>query len=256
MKNIFKITLLLLIGIFIYSCKKGSEDPALSFRSRKARLTGKWVGTNYSSEINSITSNTNGQASSTKETISSGETEISINTESGTKTITASGTISFHTFEITKDGDYFYSLKYNTVATYNDSTPAGVKFTVTKKVSKTINKQGKWAFTGKFNGNKNKENVLLSLNSIKENTTTETNTLTNGVPSLVTLSEDSEKIHETGEVSEVWHITQLKNKYLKLDMEVKNSTTGKNSTTTAIGTIPNDLPLISNDGTINLSFKQ
>jgi hypothetical protein len=65
MKNIFKITLLLLIGIFLYSCKKGSEDPALSFRSRKARLTGKWVGTNYSSEINSITSNTNGQTSST-----------------------------------------------------------------------------------------------------------------------------------------------------------------------------------------------
>jgi hypothetical protein len=59
MKNIFKITLLLLIGTFFYSCKKGSEDPALSFRSRKARLTGKWVGTNYSSEINSITSNTN-----------------------------------------------------------------------------------------------------------------------------------------------------------------------------------------------------
>ena len=256
MKNIFKITLLLLIGTFFYSCKKGSEDPALSFRSRKARLTGKWVGTNYGSEINSTTANTNGQTSSTKETISSGETDISIKTESGTKTITASGTISFHTLEITKDGDYFYSLKYSTVATYNDSTPAGVKFTVTKKVSKTVNKQGKWAFTGKFNGNKNKENILLSLNSVKENTTTETNTVTNGVPSLTTQSEDSEKIHETGEVVEVWHITQLKNKYLKLDMEVKNSTTGKNSTTTALGTITNDLPLISNEGTINLNFKQ
>jgi hypothetical protein len=252
MKNILKITLLLLIGIFLYSCKKGSEDPALSFRSRKARLTGKWVGTNYSSEINSITSNTNGQTSSTKETISSGETDISIKTESGTKTITASGTISFHTLEITKDGDYFYSLKYSTVATYNDSTPAGVKFTVTKKVSKTINKQGKWAFTGKFNGNKNKENILLSLNSVKENTTTETNTVTNGVPSLVTESKDSEKIYQTGELAEVWHITQLKNKTLKLDMIIKNSTSGKNT----IGTNTNDSPVISNDGTINLSFKQ
>ena len=252
MKNILKITLLLLIGTFLYSCKKGSEDPALSFRSRKARLTGKWVGTNYSSEINSITSNTNGQTSSTKETISSGETEISINTESGTKTITASGSISFHTLEIIKDGDYFYSLKYNTVATYNDSTPAGVKFTVTKKVSKTINKQGKWAFTGKFNGNKNKENVLLSLNSVKENTTTETNTVTNGVPSLVTESKDSEKIYQTGELAEVWHITQLKNKTLKLDMIIKNSTSGKNT----IGTNTNDSPVISNDGTINLSIKQ
>ena len=252
MKNILKITLLLLIGIFLYSCKKGSEDPALSFRSRKARLTGKWVGTNYSSEINSITSNTNGQTSSTKETISSGETDISIKTESGTKTITASGTISFHTLEITKDGDYFYSLKYSTVATYNDSTPAGVKFTVTKKVSKTVNKQGKWAFTGKFNGNKNKENILLSLNSVKENTTTETNTVTNGVPSLVTESKDSEKIYQTGELAEVWHITQLKNKTLKLDMIIKNSTSGKNT----IGTNTNDSPVISNDGTINLSFKQ
>lgn len=256
MKNIFKITLLLLIGTFFYSCKKGPEDPAISFRSRKARLTGDWVGTNYSSEINSTSANTNGQTSSTKETINSGETEISIKTESGTKTITASGTVSFHNLEITKDGDYFYSLQYNTVANYNDTTATGTSLTITKKVSKTINKQGKWAFTGKLDGSKNKENVLLSLNSVKENTTIETTTVSNGNSSTVSNSIDTENIYQTGELAEVWQIVQLKNKILKLEMQVKNSNSGKNVTTNAIGTTTIDSPLISKEGTVSLNFKQ
>jgi hypothetical protein len=256
MKYILKIALLLLIGTVLYSCKKGDEDPAISFRTRKARLTGNWEGTNYSSEINFTNALTNRQTISSKETINAGGSDISIKTESDTKIITATGNISFHNLEITKDGNYFYSLQYNIVSSYPDSTPSGTKFTVSKKVSKTINKQGKWAFTGKLDGSKNKENVLFTLNSVKENITTETNTITNGVSSIVTKSDDTEEIYETGEIAEVWQIVQLKNKTLKLEMQVKNSNTGKSSTTTSIGTTSIDLPVISNEGIVNLGFKQ
>jgi hypothetical protein len=39
-------------------------------------------------------------------------------------------------------------------------------------------------------------------------------------------------------------------------MQVKNSNTGKSSTTTSIGTTSIDLPVISNEGIVNLGFKQ
>jgi hypothetical protein len=256
MKHLLNFAILLLLGTIFYSCKKGPEDPGISFRSRKARITGEWIGTNYSSEINSTIANTNAQTSTSKETISSGETDISIKTESGTKTITATGTINFHTFEITKDGDYFYSLQYNTVANYTDTTISGETLAITKKVTKTVNKQGKWTFTGKLDGSKNKENILLSLNSIKENTTTETTTTSNGIPTTVTNSNDTENIFQTGELAEVWQIVQLKNKNIKLEKQVKNSTVGKSSTTTSIGTSTSDSPLVSSEGTVNLNFKQ
>ena len=256
MKYFFKISLLLLIGTMLYSCKKGAEDPGVSFRTRKARLIGNWIGTNYSAEINSSVANVNGQTVSSKETINSGETDISIKTVSATKTITATGTVNFHTLEITKDGEYFYALQYNTVANYTDTTQ-GVTKNITIKSTKTVNKQGKWAFTGKLDGSKNKENVLLSLNSIKENTTTETITVISGVPpSSVTNSNDKENIYQTGELAEIWQIVQLKNKIIKLEMQIKNSNSGKNSTTTAIGSTTIDLPLVSSEGTVNLSFKQ
>jgi hypothetical protein len=43
----FKTILVLFLGLFFtlpfQSCKKGEDDPALSFRSRKARVVGEWT---------------------------------------------------------------------------------------------------------------------------------------------------------------------------------------------------------------------
>lgn len=37
-----KTITILLLSIFFVGCKKGEEDPTISFRTRKARLTGRW----------------------------------------------------------------------------------------------------------------------------------------------------------------------------------------------------------------------
>lgn len=41
--NLICILLLSLIILPLQSCKKGKDDPALSLRSRKARMTGEWI---------------------------------------------------------------------------------------------------------------------------------------------------------------------------------------------------------------------
>ncbi|MDB4088014.1 hypothetical protein N9544_00150 [Flavobacteriales bacterium] len=40
--KIFFITISLIIGLFTFGCRKGENDPLISLRSRKARITGGW----------------------------------------------------------------------------------------------------------------------------------------------------------------------------------------------------------------------
>lgn len=47
MKTTIKLLLALIILIPAGSCKKGEEDPFISFRSRKKRITGRWNYTSY-----------------------------------------------------------------------------------------------------------------------------------------------------------------------------------------------------------------
>jgi len=55
MKCKFGFLLMLIAGIlFLTDCKKGEEDPRISFRSRKARLTGEWLMKSGNASINFI----------------------------------------------------------------------------------------------------------------------------------------------------------------------------------------------------------
>jgi hypothetical protein len=95
MKAIKFIILAVLAGSMFFGCKKGDNDPFLSFSSRKARLCGEWLLAD-----GSITKTS---ASST-ETVT--YTESTQATFDGTTTTTVPYTESF-TFE--KDGTYKYS---------------------------------------------------------------------------------------------------------------------------------------------------
>ncbi len=50
MKKIVPFILVILSLIVIPSCKKGEDDPFISFRSRDARITAKWKLVNYESQ--------------------------------------------------------------------------------------------------------------------------------------------------------------------------------------------------------------
>lgn len=104
MKN-YKI-ILLSLAVFattFSACKKGEDDPALSLRSRKARVAGEWKMTNIKS-TNTFSSNL---FNSTTIMTGDGSTYTRTMTTMGTPSTTV-GTLSWQwTFE--KDGKYKYT---------------------------------------------------------------------------------------------------------------------------------------------------
>ena len=106
------IAILVVLPIVFSGCKKGPEDPFLSFRSRKARVCGTWTVTNFESEIVRKVNNIN-----TK-------TQTTIDGETWKQVISIVGTDSVRTLngKITKEpnqeeGSYFFTFDDNGKAT-------------------------------------------------------------------------------------------------------------------------------------------
>lgn len=139
-KHILKLSLLSLalvaVGTFA-GCKKGENDPGISLKSRKSRLTGEWKLTK-------------GEAKST----SGGNTTTVTFTETSATQVSGGTTTNFtYSMEYKFEKDGTYTL--NEVATYPGGSPE-----TTKEV-------GRWAFIGgnKSADYKNKEALLLSSTS-------------------------------------------------------------------------------------------
>jgi hypothetical protein len=125
-------------SLSVYSCKRGANDPFLSFRSRDGRLAGTWklVGINGSSKTTSVSgSSTNVSETTTKY-------------ENGTQTVTNSGgtTTSKYDFEMTLEKDGAYTSK---TTNYNNSGT----------LLSTIDGDGTWSW---LSDGKNKSNVVIS----------------------------------------------------------------------------------------------
>lgn len=199
---------LLLLGVTamilvtnLSSCKKGENDPFLSLKSRKARLTGEWTVTNIveaNSEVNS--------ANPFLSTTTSGSyangilTEVTTNTSSGFVTQTSTEEITT-TYEFLKDGTY---IQTNVHSSFTDVI------------------SGNWIFMGKNKTQelKNKESIMLYITKFVQ-------TDNNGV---------SQTITATGidAVADVFVIDQLKSKEIVLideNSSVQGSTTNTNKTT-------------------------
>ena len=119
--SVFKLTVVLLFLTTLYGCKKGDHDPFISFRSRKARVSGEWKLTKGSF----IT--TGGATSITTSFDGTNKTENSNTTPYTQK----------RTFK--KNGDY------TCITTDNDNLKV---------------EEGSWNFTGGVGGFKNKEQLV------------------------------------------------------------------------------------------------
>lgn len=135
--SIEKFTAILLVCItctMFSSCKKGENDPAISFRSRKARIVGDW-------KLDKGTSNyTSGSFKAT----------TTFNGNSGTE-VTNSITRNFtYIYELNFRKDGTFSLHNS--QTYEGDTPEIYKF------------EGQWSFVRKNKAGdlKNKESILLT----------------------------------------------------------------------------------------------
>lgn len=142
MKNIFKILCIGIVLSITYSCKKGENDPFLSLRSRKARITGEWKLASSSE----TSTNTSDSGSSTTVKNFDGTTETEVYTGILGSPVTSTKTLSEeYTFE--KDGTF--KVVRTEIANGNTDITTG---------------EGNWAFVGKSKTAelKNKESISLS----------------------------------------------------------------------------------------------
>jgi hypothetical protein len=132
-------------GASFTACKKGENDPALSLKSRKGRLTGEWKLTKGTETFTSggSTSTTNYDGTS-------------ITQSSGGGSIT--GTFAY-TLTIDKEGTYEYKMS----ETFGGSTSIDTE-------------KGRWSFLGKNKDGeiKNKEAIVLMETSYTSGTTSTT----------------------------------------------------------------------------------
>ncbi|MBI4645874.1 MAG: hypothetical protein HY738_04575 [Bacteroidia bacterium] len=137
MKKLIVITLCALMVIPVFNtCKKGENDPLLSFRSRKKRLVGEWQLTEWDRTYTygSSTTITNFNGSIKTVTYGSGDPVTSSYTE--TMTIEDDGTFTIATTEIT-GGDteqetikgYWFFMDGNKEAEYKDKERVSFQMT-------------------------------------------------------------------------------------------------------------------------------
>jgi hypothetical protein len=196
-KTLFFAFAALLVASSITSCKKGENDPGLSFRSRKARLAGEWKMVSGEIKTTSIDI-TGGTTTTTITTTTLTDTQMTESTSvnGGTPT-TSTATITEWSFNIDKAGTYKMT---QTLADGSNWTSTDIT-------------EGEWVFLGK-----NKTAELKNKEAIALNTTSSSNSFTfGGTTSSSSYTEDG-----WGSV-EIWTIDQLKNKEMILKGTYKHT---------------------------------
>lgn len=224
--SIVLICLLALPMVFT-GCKKGDEDPFLTFRSRKARVEGTWTVTKRTSEVIRKENNVN-----TK-------TETTVDGDSWKQVITIDGTDSVRTLngKITKEpnqqeGTYYfkfykdgraemkYKYEYSEDLSGEDDDVATV---ITTKVTEEMT--GTWNFLAGIDDYKNKERLAFVIEDKKTTTYTYKSITSDDdeggvtVPQLLSKDVVNDK-YANGVVSTIYAIKELKNKEMKLYQKI------------------------------------
>lgn len=247
-KVIFSIAAVALIATSFTSCKKGANDPFLSFKSRKGRLAGDWTVASMS--YSSTWSNTNSSGGTS--TSSSGTSDVTFdgstwteswtNTSGGTTTdgtTTSTGSVEY-TFE--KDGTYTEVDNKTTVDVQHD-TILGVPYTTTTTTVENITYTGVWSFVGKNKNDelKNKERIGMTQTG-RTGTKTVTTVIASSGQSTTSSTKDTYNDSDMdGSSQDIWTIDQLKSKEIiaMMDMtsnDVTNSENTSGGTTTTSST--------------------
>lgn len=228
MKKVILTTLITVISATILfvdnGCKKGSGDPGISFRSRKARVEGDWTLKSSALNLKKTTTSVSGTVNDSKDEIVFDGAEIT-DTHSET-TLGETSVIKYtETLTYTFDKNGTWTSKRETKTTRSDSTqiPTNgflylyLKVTTAKT---TTTSTGTWDFLNGVGDFKKKENMLLSTTSATEKVeeTGVFNPLEAAAPPL-----DNEVVKTVTENkydsnNEIWTLTTLKNKEMSVKM--------------------------------------
>lgn len=149
MKKIILVTLLLIstaMTLTIVGCKKGNKDPFITFKSREARLTGKW-------KITAWTVNEKDQLTGHKVDT----------TAAGGCTFTRTRDTSYEDFiTFDKSGEYEVRYKMTATLTMDPQAPSATCVASTSSVDAISMSEGIWMFAGGSGNFKNKEELILT----------------------------------------------------------------------------------------------
>lgn len=221
-----KLTLLaataIVMSTFVTSCKKGDGDPAISLRSRKARLTGEWMVKKY--DMNSTWTSTSGNTTTTTQNMEmfdgSTYTQTTIYNDGSKSMKEGTGE-----YKVTLNKDYTFEIVINknfTKETYTPNNGASVTTTLDPNEGKySTTYKGSWSFVGKDKNAdfKNKERVLLNITEVvqvypdydfmngewKSSTTTST--------------------YANGQNTMIWNLNTLKNNLIEIVGDIKSTFT-------------------------------
>lgn len=245
-KNVLIILVLALTATFVNSCKKGDEDPFISFRSRKARVEGLWNFDIYTKNTVSVyteqdnprteiySEEIGGEDANSDEMVTSTETK----TLADSKTVKGLGTVTEYTVNFTGSNQFKMTKIYTLKSTFSEVTDTTSDNYVTKSYVRienvTIKYKGTWNFLDKIKDEyKNKERIALDFTEISVTTDISTDTTEVTVDKTVIPAEELSRVesssaltrtdidnYATGENIQSWQLLRLANDEIKVVREI------------------------------------
>ncbi|MCI5058937.1 MAG: hypothetical protein MRY83_22680 [Flavobacteriales bacterium] len=258
MKNLI---FLIFIMTSILGCKRGYQDPLISFESRKSRLSGDWTVSSYESKIKTVTNPSvgNQRTHETKEIIKGAEINIHNHTNDGNNInmIDEAGGVEY-SINFTPEGTFEMTKEYSVVSAFEETQSNSrvvmdvihttrIGSNIKRKRSRTIKQKGTWNFLGDVEQEFN-ENQRIVLNILSESTQeivsdnktivttkvikdievdTSVTSTTIGEPFTTNANKDTEVTYANGENSQIWNLTRLSDDQViaQIDAESKRKST-------------------------------
>jgi len=177
----------------LFGCKKGENDPGISFRSRDARVVGEWKMASFEMEAKSV----NQMYNSSSVLVTTTNTRTSkydgsritrtVSTTGSSQTTTVDSSTYENTLTIEKDGTCVYTEKHTSSKEVNTYTSRGIwlwadskknKSSITLSFTDVSTPSSFTSGTYQIDLLKNKEMVLISNDSDNDATTSKTGSST------------------------------------------------------------------------------
>lgn len=212
-KRILLCSLLALCLLSINACRKGEEDPFFTFHTRKDRVAGAWVVSNYTGEL---TTEYIYPSKKTKSEIfiqNFGLVNYSQSTsDTGGTFVQVNGKMSQANYFFYKNGKWASVLEY-----YLYAPQAVGGFYISKTRFET---DGTWEFQDKIDGMKKKESMLVKTENEKHFFYTYSTFLGTVVDSV---ADSSIVSYGVGEKSAVWKLIGLRTNRMKAEIVSEQS---------------------------------
>lgn len=215
--KLIKLILPLFTLLIIFSCKKGAEDPVISFFSRKARFVGEWKVASYKTETVKIVTTFTGTFPSSSTTnlsyINDGSTTIETITHPGSGTNSENIYDETITYSIKPNGTWksentIFKTEKKTI--YEGYPPNETSYVRKTETNQKIENSGNWNFVARVGEAKNKETVVLSKTASVETKDISITDPKNSTSSTVVITNAYNDFHT------YWKLIKLANKEIKL----------------------------------------